>query len=33
MMKHLRKFDEELSLRTPLDEEILSVYYNDDKYY
>ena len=33
MIKHLREFDEELSLRTPLDEELLSVYYNDDYYY
>ena len=33
MIKHLREFNEELSLRTPLDEELLEVYYNDDYYY
>tara|TARA_R100000773_G_scaffold25252_1_gene22072 strand:- start:392 stop:676 length:285 start_codon:yes stop_codon:yes gene_type:complete len=33
MIKHLRELDLELSLRTPLDEELLNVYYNDDYYY
>ena len=33
MIKHLREFDVELSLRTPLDEELLNVYYDDDYYY
>ena len=33
MIKHLRELDVELSLRTPLDEELLNVYYDDDYYY
>ena len=33
MIKHLRELDVELSLRTPLDEELLNIYYDDDYYY
>ena len=33
MIKHLRELNVELSLRTPLDEELLNVYYYDDYYY
>ena len=33
MIKHIRELDVELSLRTPLDEELLNVYYYDDYYY
>ena len=33
MIKQLREFDVELSLRTPLDEELLNIYYDDEYYY